>query len=162
MPNSGKTVWWICSNGHEWQAKIQNRNRGSGCPYCSGLRAITGETDLKTINPTLASEWNYDKNTNIQPTSVTKNSNKKVWWRCKYGHEWQASVNNRTNGRGCPYCSKLSHSKILNVETGEVFVSYSEAAKKYKISVTLISNCCKGKQQIAGGYHWKHLEEDGE
>ena len=52
--------------------------------------------------------------------------------------------------------------QILNVETGEVFVSYSEAAKKYKISVTPISNCCKGKQQTAGGYHWKYFDEDKE
>lgn len=33
-------------------------------------------------------------------------SNKKVWWKCKHGHEWLATVNNRsTLGRGCPYCS---------------------------------------------------------
>ena len=25
-------VWWKCSNGHEWQASIKSRNKGSGCP----------------------------------------------------------------------------------------------------------------------------------
>ena len=34
MPNSGQKVWWKCSNGHEWQAIIQDRNKGSGCPIC--------------------------------------------------------------------------------------------------------------------------------
>lgn len=160
LPNSDKMVWWKCKNGHEWQAVIKSRNSGCGCPYCSGLRVITGETDLQTINPALASEWNYEKNDGLMPNDVLPNSNKKVWWKCSKGHEWQASVYNRTNGRGCPYCSKLSHSKILNVETCEVFESYSEAAKKYRISVTPISNCCKGKQQTAGGYHWKYVVEE--
>ncbi len=162
-PGSDKKVWWKCSCcGYKWSINIYKRVAGNGCPVCVGKKVLVGYNDLATTAPHIAQEWNYDKNTNIQPTSVTKNSNKKVWWKCKYGHEWQASVNNRTNGRGCPYCSKLSHSKILNVETGEVFESYSEASKKYKVSVTPISNCCKGKQRTAGGYHWKYFDEDGE
>ena len=56
--NSGKKVWWKCSKGHEWQATISSRNSGIGCPYCSGKLAIMGETDLLTINPTLANDWN--------------------------------------------------------------------------------------------------------
>ena len=35
---SGKKVWWICKNGHEWQAIIKNRSKGNGCPYCSGRK----------------------------------------------------------------------------------------------------------------------------
>ena len=31
---SRKKVWWICRNGHEWQAEISNRNHGTGCPQC--------------------------------------------------------------------------------------------------------------------------------
>ena len=33
-PNSHKKVWWKCSKGHEWQAVVASRNRGSGCPIC--------------------------------------------------------------------------------------------------------------------------------
>lgn len=30
----------------------------------------------------------------------------KVWWQCKEGHEWQATLNSRTTcGTGCPYCA---------------------------------------------------------
>ena len=105
LPNSNKKVWWKCSKGHEWLAVIGSRNSGYGCPYCSGLHAITGETDLQTINPTLASEWSYEKNNGLMPNDVLPNSNKKVWWECSKGHEWQATVANRSSGRGCPYCS---------------------------------------------------------
>lgn len=28
-----------------------------------------------------------------------------MWWQDEYGHEWQSTVNNRSYGTGCPYCS---------------------------------------------------------
>lgn len=33
--NSHKIVWWRCSSGHEWQARIADRNRDRGCPECA-------------------------------------------------------------------------------------------------------------------------------
>ena len=102
---SGKKVWWKCSKGHEWQATIDRRSQGKGCPYCSGRNAIKGENDLQTVNPALAKEWNYDKNNGLTPTDVLPSSNKKVWWKCGKGHEWQAMIRSRNDGRGCPYCS---------------------------------------------------------
>ena len=38
LPGSGKKVWWKCNQGHEWCTTIHSRNRGSGCPYCSGRK----------------------------------------------------------------------------------------------------------------------------
>ena len=113
-PNSGKKVWWRCSEGHEWQAVIGSRNNGCGCPYCAGKIVITGRTDLRTINPILAEEWNYDRNNGLTPSDVLPNSNKKAWWRCDKGHEWQAVIYSRNNGCGCPYCSNKKVLKGLN------------------------------------------------
>ena len=31
---SSKKVWWICREGHEWQAKVASRDRGCNCPVC--------------------------------------------------------------------------------------------------------------------------------
>jgi hypothetical protein len=28
-------VWWICGQGHEWEATIRSRLTGKGCPICS-------------------------------------------------------------------------------------------------------------------------------
>ena len=37
----GKKAWWKCASGHKWQASIANRAiRNTGCPYCSGRKAI--------------------------------------------------------------------------------------------------------------------------
>ena len=105
MPSSGKEVWWKCTNGHEWQARIASRTRGAGCPYCSGKKVLKGYNDLKTLNIALAQEWNTSKNGTLTTESVTIHSNKKVWWICSKGHEWQSTIDNRTKGNGCPYCS---------------------------------------------------------
>ena len=59
--NSAKKVWWLCEKGHEYQATIANRSKGNGCPYCAGKLVTTGENDLKTLCPSLAEEWNYEK-----------------------------------------------------------------------------------------------------
>lgn len=32
---SNQKVWWKCKKGHEWQAKVNGRNRGLGCWECS-------------------------------------------------------------------------------------------------------------------------------
>lgn len=105
LPQSGKKVWWKCKNGHTYQATIGNRSNGKGCPFCSSKRVIKGVNDLQTINPSLAAEWNYKLNGILVPTEVLPNSNKKVWWKCKNGHEWQAVISSRSRGRGCPICS---------------------------------------------------------
>lgn len=102
--NSSKKVWWECERGHEWQASVSNRNKNHGCPFCSGRNAISGQNDLATLNPRLASEWNYEKNESLKPEDVTSSSPRIVWWKCKNGHEWEASISNRSKGRDCPYC----------------------------------------------------------
>lgn len=58
----------------------------------------------------MAKEWNYVRNGSLRPEYLLSNSNKKVWWKCKSGHEWESKIANRNNGQGCPICS---NKKIL-------------------------------------------------
>ena len=102
---SGIKVWWKCSEGHEWQATIAHRASGRGCPYCSGRYALSGENDLATLFPDISKEWHPTKNGALSPSQFLPKSGKKVWWKCSEGHEWQATIAHRANGRGCPYCS---------------------------------------------------------
>ena len=104
---SHKKVWWLGKCGHEWETAIKYRTAsGTKCPYCSNRKVLTGYNDLATTNPTVANEWNYEKNIDILPTMISSGSNKKVWWKCSLGHEWQAAVVERADrGTGCPYCA---------------------------------------------------------
>ncbi len=106
VANSHKKIWWKCTKGHEWEASIKSRNKGAGCPYCSGRQAIIGYNDLATINQYLAKEWNYEKNGDLKPNTIKANSVKKVWWKCSKGHEWEATISSRNRGNGCPICAK--------------------------------------------------------
>lgn len=55
--------------------------------------------------PRIAQSWHPELNGDLTPKSVSAFSHKKVWWRCETGHEWQATVANRTAaGSRCPYC----------------------------------------------------------
>lgn len=102
-------VWWKCQKGHEWQAMVMSRTRSNGtkCPYCSGRLVVKGLTDLASVCPSLAEEWNYDKNAPLTPQDVMPHSKKKVWWKCQKGHEWQAVINGRAHGRSCPVCYQM-------------------------------------------------------
>jgi hypothetical protein len=94
--------WWFCKQGHEYEAAVYNRARGRGCPYCAGKMT----TSLKIHNPLLAGEWHPTRNGSLTPEAIKPGSNRKVWWKCKEGHEWQAIVNMRNRGNGCPYCHR--------------------------------------------------------
>lgn len=71
---------------------------------CTGMQVVEGKTDLLTLNPEVAAEWNYEKNYPLRPNMVTAQSGQVVWWKCEHGHEWEAEIKNRHHGRGCPIC----------------------------------------------------------
>lgn len=137
---SGKNVWWMLSYddtktgkhfNFEWKAKICNRARGAACPYLTNKKVWTGFNDLQTIDPELAKEWHPVKNGGLKPTDILPGSNKKVWWLLPYDDpetgkhfdfEWQASVNDRHRGAGCPFISKSGQA---------VWTGYNDFATKH-------------------------------
>lgn len=114
---SHKKVWWSgikCS--HQWLAAVNDRtNKKSGCPYCNGKLVDQGNC-LATTNPLVTKEWHPIKNGTLTPYDITSNSQRKVWWKCKKGHEWKSQVSSVNNGHKCPYRSghKVSDSNRLS------------------------------------------------
>ena len=53
----------------------------------------------------LSKQWNHKKNYPLTPEMFEPKSGKTVWWICKNNHEWEASIDKRSNGRNCPYCT---------------------------------------------------------
>jgi hypothetical protein len=49
--------------------------------------------------------------------------------------------------------------KVFCEELNKSFDCINEAKKETGVDVSSIIRCCKGKQQIAGGYHWRYVEE---
>lgn len=47
----------------EWETTVANRVNGTGeCPYLVNKKALKGFNDLQSLRPDLASEWNYERN----------------------------------------------------------------------------------------------------
>jgi len=98
---SGEKKEWLCQCGHKWLAQICKRANGKrGCPRCAGKVITLGKNDLASQYPRIASEacdWN--------PQEVSRMSDKVLKWKCAQGHEWMASVKNRTiYDSQCPVC----------------------------------------------------------
>ena len=120
-PFSNKKVWWLLpyndprTGRHfdfEWQAIINNRVAGGGCPYLSGKAVMAGFNDLATIDLDLAKQWHPTKNGKLTPKDVTAHSHKRVWWLLPYDDpktgkhfdfEWTSSISSRAIWRLCPY-----------------------------------------------------------
>lgn len=101
-----RRVWWRCAQGHSWRAAVSSRVRGAGCPVCAGKVIVAEENDLKSRFPQIAAQWHPTKNGAFRPEHCPPSSNRRVWWRCPLGHEYQAAVGARTvNGSDCPYCA---------------------------------------------------------
>ncbi len=160
--NSGKKVWWKCKKGHEWEAIVDSRTRGSGCPYCAGKKIIKGYNDLETFNPNLAKEWNYEKNSFL-PSTISQNSNKKVWWKCEKGHEWEAVINSRSRGRGCPYCANQKILKGYNdlATTNPDLIEEWDYIENNRINISPDSIRATSEKVVNWickkcGHHWKN------
>ncbi len=54
--------------------------------------------------------------------------------------------------------SKLKR-KVVCLETGEVFESLNEAARKYNVSASIIGECCRGKCTTVKKMHWAFLSD---
>ena len=112
---SQRKAWWKCPKGHSYQQIIISKTDGVGCPICNGKKVLTGYNDLKFNNSKLADEWNYDRNNNLLPEMIATNSNKRVWWICDKGHEWEATISSRNyNNSGCPVCGNKKLLKGYN------------------------------------------------
>jgi hypothetical protein len=110
-PGSGRKVWWQCEQGHEWQAAVYQRSRGSGCPHCYRASIKQGNP---LVDSHLMMEWHPTLNAGLNPRTLSAAFNRKIWWLCRDGHEWKATLRSRLKGEGCPNCG----SKQPDSDTG--------------------------------------------
>lgn len=107
-------VRWRGPAGHEWDATVSNRVKGSGCPVCSrGAGARARRTpppggSLADLYPDVAAEahgWN--------PAEYTAKSSARLPWQCgTCGHEWTATIYARTQRTGCPACARARRRRV--------------------------------------------------
>jgi hypothetical protein len=124
--NSNTELKWKCKEGHEWMAKPQCIKSGTWCPICGRKKLImnrTGKTARRTIEE-MIDIAKQNKGKCLSKKYI--NSQTKLKWKCKEGHEWMAMPNNIKQGQWCPYCksykSEQMSRKILEKITGYKFL----------------------------------------
>ena len=115
----------------------------------------------------MAKEWDYDKNEK-SPDSVAARTRTKVWWKCKKGHSWQASIVSRTSlHTGCPICAKPTQSsiseKIISVYLSKHFTDLENNYKpdwldKHELDIYIPS--LKVAIEYDGGHFHKDVKRD--
>ena len=67
---------------------------------------VLKENSVAAVFPELITEWDIEKNEGVTPDAFSARNNKRVWWKCKNGHSWLASINSRGEHKlGCPFCA---------------------------------------------------------
>ena len=119
-PQSNRRVPWICrkcpaGHPHMWQASVQNRTHGRGCPFCSGHK-VCHHNAFPSTAPQVALDWDTAKNSD-SPHDYTASSHHRAHWVCRScGHEWQANIKQRVKGRtGCPACAITQRRRLPTV-----------------------------------------------
>ncbi len=132
--HSDKNIFWKCKVcEYEWNAKVNDRSKGNGCPSCSG-RVASDKNRLSITNPSIAAEWHPIKNNNLTSKDVSFGSDKKVWWLCsKCSNEWFAQIHGRVNGSGCPKCALLQIESKVATQLKEYILKNYNAETEYKI-----------------------------
>ncbi len=129
-----KAVQWRCQLGHEYEAPVARRTGGSrtGCPVCSGHVVLVGFNDLASRRPELAAEL-VDAS---QGTKLTVATAKKVRWRCPNGHEYTASVGQRTRSDKPTGCSECAVGGFSTVSPGWLYLLATPGRAVFKFGIT--------------------------
>lgn len=144
MPSSNKKAYFYCDGirrrlkPHIFYKKISMEVLayykgiyGNGCPICQGTLKVSGINDFKTMNPEIADQWDYDKNS-CNPEDVYFESETKYYFKCKKGHEFKADPKHLMRSRGtsslgCPIC----HGKEVVTGQNDIATLYPELMEEW-------------------------------
>ena len=146
--NQGYLSYILCNNGERRQLRAHRLVAQAFIPNPQNKPEVNHIDGNKQNNNVINLEW------------VTRSENQQ--------HAWDNGLKPRLVGEKNGFYKKhhseeaklklsKQHSKpVINIDTGEVYASISEASSKTGINLTSISNCCRGKQIKAGGYRWEY------
>ena len=122
---------------------------------------MLSDQNLAQTEPELASEWS-ERNFPFTPEYETPDSDDRVWWKGKCGHEWFARIRNRTSVRrtGCPYCTShvlLPGFNDLATKRPDVAAEWSEKNLPLKPSDVMPGSPRKVWWKGKCGHEWQEM-----
>lgn len=103
-------VWWVCPrSGGQWKSTIHSRVKygeanGFLSPFVTGKKVLAGFNDIATTHPHVLQYWDYAKNQNVDPHSVSASSGTLAWWLDDDGNSYQMTIEKKcARGQGSPF-----------------------------------------------------------
>lgn len=118
----------ICEAGHEWSASLNKILHGKGgCQKCAGkyrYSPLEREVQLNSLPYATFIRW----------VGQYKNCDSRAVMRCRFGHEWEASVEKLVNrGSGCPSCANYGFDQN---KAGVLYALISECGGHIKVGIS--------------------------
>ena len=114
------------------------------------MKRLKKNSILFEVAPTLVKEWHPSANGEITPRNVKIDFPKKVWWLCKEGHKWQATIKCRLKNNDCPICGKAKKKVDLSLELPAMGKNYRKG-RRFKTKVTAVI-------EVPESGHWVYAE----
>lgn len=150
-------LYAITSCGKVWSHRRQKFLK----PYVNGHDYLSvklvdenGKMKTKRVNRLVAEAYipNPEGKRDVEHIDSNRQNNNinNLRWATR-----KENCNNEINFRNV----SRNKTKIICVETGEIYESQTDAAKSTGIGRYNINNVITGKQKTAGGYHWERYYE---
>jgi very-short-patch-repair endonuclease len=130
--------WFDCNTcDHQFESGLSNITslKPTWCPYCANQKLCEKEDCQSCFENSFASheksKYLSEKNCDVKLRQVFKQSNKKYWFDCECGHQFQSVLSNITSLQHswCSYCSnkKLCEKKDCPSCFENSFASHEKA-----------------------------------
>ena len=112
---SKRKVWLKCTktNYHcDYNTRVSHFTNMHECPYCAGMKVNPKDSLAQYIieqfpNKSLYDIWDNEKNGDLDPWSIGRGSNTRIWIKCQekdYHGSYSILTSNFTQGKRCSYC----------------------------------------------------------
>ena len=122
FPNTRSKFWFTCGVcAHVFQTCLHCIiYQNSWCPFCSNHKICTDTECMSCFAKSFSSHpksvfWHETKNDSLTPRNVFLNCNRKIWFKCQKGHEFQSRLYHVTRGRWCPSCVHKTEQKLYEM-----------------------------------------------
>jgi hypothetical protein len=103
------------------------------------MKKVNKLSSLFDLAPSLVKEWHPSANGNLTPCNVKINYAKKVWWLCRDGHKWQATIKCRMKRNDCHICEKEAAKKEVDLSLSlPTFGKNNRENKRFKTKATTV------------------------
>ena len=116
------------------------------------MKKVNKLSSLFEIAPSLVKEWHPTANCNLNPRNVILGYPEKVWWICREGHDWQATIKCRLKRNDCPICEKQAAKKKVDLSLDLPTIGKNNRkSKRFKTKTTAVI-------EVPESGHWVYAD----